>query len=508
MHRTSPVLSGVRLAKRASRASLPTFRAAARVGLTPGALSVAGAVAAARRALAEVPAYADFVAGHGAPPYAGRPAQWLSGLPIADKRSYIDRYPLAALCRGGVLPARAVELDESAGSSGRPYTWARSTAELAEVHRSMAMLARHILAGEPTREAPVITLNGFSMGAWATGINVSRALGRLGAVKSIGPDAERMLATLELFGPGYTWVVTGYPPFLRTLLDLAATRGPDLSAYRIYGFVGGEGMSEVLRGRLERRFRAVYSAYGASDLDIGVAVELPLSAWLRQQAAQRPELAEALFGGRTRLPMVFQYDPTDYFVETVGGELVVTVCRPAVLSPRVRYNIHDAGGSLPYRRVLEVCRDFGLDPERDSRNRAPLPVFRLPFLYVHGRSDSTVSVHGANIYPEDVEWGLGEAPDADLVLGYALDLHEDAAGVVRPLVHVETPHPPPPGLAQRLAGAVRARLLANSADVRAAAAEYPQLAEIEVRLYPPGGGPFRADAGRIKRRYVLAGGAR
>jgi phenylacetate-CoA ligase len=502
---TTPLLYGVRLAKRASRLTLPTFRTAARAASHGSALSTAAAVAAARRALARVPAYADFVAQHGGVPTAASPAEWLAALPITDKHNYVDRYRLAARCRGGEIPAVGVELDESAGSSGRPYTWARSDAELHEVHTTLAMLARHLLSTEPLHLAPVITLNGFSMGAWATGSNVPRALGRLGAVKSTGPEPEKILSTLELLGTSYTWLITGYPPFLRTLLDAAEQRGLDLSSYRLYGFVGGEGMSETLRRRLERRFRAVYSAYGASDLDIGVAAELPASVWLRQQAAANPRLAEALFGTRARLPMVFQYDPTDYHVETIGGELVVTVCRPAVLSPRVRYNIHDAGGSLSYRHVVAVCRDFGLDLERDSQARAAIPVLRLPFLYVHGRSDSTVSVHGANIYPEDVEWGLGEAPDADLVLGYALDIEEDTDGFVRPLVHVETAHPAPDGLAERLAQAVRQRLLANSADVRAAAAENPHVTRVVVRLHPPGTGPFVTDARRIKRRYVVTG---
>ena len=68
---------------------------------------------------------------------------------------------------------------------------------------------------------------------------------------------------------------------------------------------------------------------------------------------------------------------------------------------------------LPFARMTEICRDFGLDPARRAAStRSAAPVLRLPLLYVHGRSDSTVSVHGANIYPEDVEWGLGEAPDA------------------------------------------------------------------------------------------------
>jgi phenylacetate-CoA ligase len=501
-------LGGARLVRCCGLRSLTGFRAVARFSGSTDRLSAVAAAGAARRALADVPAYAHFVGAHGGSPQGGSAADWLAGLPVADKANYIDAYPLAARCRHGAIPERGVELDESSGSSGHPYTWVRSAAELREVHRTMALLARHLIAEDAPAGVPVLTLNGFSMGAWATGTNVSRAMCRVGAVKSIGPDADRILSTVDMFGPRYTYLVTGYPPFLRTLIEAAARRGMDLSAYRMYGFVGGEGMSETLRSRLEATFRSVYSAYGASDLDIGVAAELPLSVWLRRQAALRPALADALFGTTARLPMVFQYDPTDYYVENVGGELVVTVCRRSVLSPRIRYNIHDSGGVLAFDKVLAVCREFGLDPIAGSLGRSAAPVLPLPFLFVHGRSDSTVSVHGANIYPEDVEWGLGEAADAHLVGGYALDVDEDAAGVVRPLVHVECADPCLPGLADRLSVAVRQRLLANSADFRAAVGEDGHTGEVLIRLHAPGAGPFAADAGRIKRRYVLTGNAR
>jgi phenylacetate-CoA ligase len=155
--------------------------------------------------------------------------------------------------------------------------------------------------------------------------------------------------------------------------------------------------------------------------------------------------------------------------------------------------------------MTEICRDFGLDPARGSRDRSAAPVLRLPLLYVHGRSDSTVSVHGANIYPEDVEWGLGEAPDAAAVAGFALDLAEDEAGRTRPLVHVETWRDPAAydgELAGRLAAAVRARLMANSADFRAAAAEDACSTGLGVVLHAQGTGPFTVRPGQIKRRYV------
>ena len=40
---------------------------------------------------------------------------------------------------------------------------------------------------------------------------------------------------------------------------------------------------------------------------------------VRRAAAAHPAFAEALFGRTGRLPMVFQYDPSTYHVESVQG---------------------------------------------------------------------------------------------------------------------------------------------------------------------------------------------
>ena len=101
--------------------------------------------------------------------------------------------------------------------------------------------------------------------------------------------------------------------------------------------VGGEGMTEGLRAYLERSFDAVYSGYGASDLDIGIAAEFPVTVWLRKHAAADRRLHVALFGDDPRLPMLFQYNPLDHYVETnAQGELIFTINRLSVLSPRIR----------------------------------------------------------------------------------------------------------------------------------------------------------------------------
>lgn len=483
--------------------SWPAFQVlGCRGSATASRLSAEAALRAAARAFERVPAYQEAVlAGGTVGTRSGTAAERLACLPETDKASYIDRYPLAARCVDGRIPARGVELDESSGSSGRPYTWVRSRRELTDVHRSLRLLARHLFGPD------LVTLNGFSMGAWATGTNVAAALASNGLIKSPGPDVDKILSVLDLLGPDRTYLVAGYPPFLRHLIETAEARGFDWQRFRVHGVVGGEGMSEAQRAHLERRLRSVYSAYGASDLDIGVAAELPLSVWIRRQAAANPALARALFGSEGRLPMLFQYNPLDYYVETNGaGELIFTVNRRCMLSPRIRYNIHDAGGAASFDAVLAICREFGLDPVAASQAETGIRAFRLPFLFVRGRSDSTLSFMGANIYPEDVEVALyGDCPDSGRVGAFCLELSESATGSVQPCVHVEvTGGPvPDPAFARSLAGCISRRLIANSRDFAAAVAEDPATAGIAVVLHRPSEGPFAHNSLRIKRRYVI-----
>ena len=75
---------------------------------------------------------------------------------------------------------------------------------------------------------------------------------------------------LKLFGPGYRYLIFGYPPFIRAFVDETEL---DLSLYHFDLIVGGEGLSEGLRSHLRQYARSVISSFGASDLEINIAVE-------------------------------------------------------------------------------------------------------------------------------------------------------------------------------------------------------------------------------------------
>ena len=451
-----------------------------------------------------VPAYAELLAKaerHDTPRHGLR--EQLKLLPETDKKEYINNYSTAARCRQGIIPMEGAEIDESSGSSGKPYNWLRGTEELTEMRRTLSRLATFMYGPK------IVTINGFSMGAWATGTNVSMSLVRNGLLKSTGPDPEKMLSVFEMIGEDRTYVITGYPPFLLELIEFGLKQDFPWHKYKMIGIVGGEAMSETLRSRLLEYFQIITSAYGASDLDIGVACEFPLSTWVRQQAHQNPELAAKLFGDARRLPMLFQYDPLDYFVEqNETGELIVTVNRPSALSPRLRYNVHDVGGSLDFDFVIAACQSLGLDP----LNQAPLPYGgkhpSLPFLFVGGRSDSTMSYLGANIYPEDVEQTIfGDAPATEkgVVKGFAMELVENGEGQPQPRVYIELNEGQADDVLdpQVLSKRVVERLMTNSRDFKTAITEDPKAGDITVTLYTANTGPFEGMNSRIKRRYII-----
>lgn len=442
---------------------------------------------AARR----VPAYGSFLAGE---PYPADPDSFVE--PYTDKDNYVKVFPTEARCVDGRLSFRDAAIDESSGSTGTPYNWVRSLRERQESHLFISHFARFCFGEEDW-----ITINAFSMGAWATGVNMGIALQRNSIVKNTGPDVDKILDTLEFFGPGTPYLLCGYPPFLKLMIDTAEERDFPLDRYRLMALVGGEGMSEGLRDYLLQVFEPVYSGYGATDLEIGVAGESPISVAIRRRARIDPAVREALFGTDSRLPMVFQYNPLQHYIAvTEDGELVFTVNRLHMLSPRIMYNIHDEGGVATFDEMRERAALAGVD----LAELVPGTIPALPFLWVYGRKDSTISVMGANIYPEDLEQCLYDEPElARRTRSYCLGVHEDKDGTWRPLLSFEIQDEIDGNLQALFEERIVARLYALNSDFREAMDEHAEGVRPIIALHPLGHGPFAHDSSKIKQVRLI-----
>ena len=466
---------------------------------------------AAWRAVHRVPAYRRFLEDAGVHGDSLFPLGILGRLPETDKRSYVDRFGLLERCLGGAVPFPGTTIDESSGSTGTPYNWIRGHKEREVAHRNIGFFARYAFGTKP-----LVTINAFSMGAWATGFNMSLGMLRHGIVKSTGPDLDKILSTLVYLGPTFRFLVSGYPPFLKHMVDEGDRRDFPWADYELHALVGGEGMSEELRDLLLRRFQSVFSGYGATDIEIGMAGESPVSIAVRRLARARPEVHEALFGRDPRLPMVFQYNPLIHFLEVNSDrELVCTVSRLDLLSPRIRYNVHDEGGVIDFGTAAATLRHLGYDigalkeaPET-AGPRGALPWVKpiaLPFVWVHGRRDATISVMGANIYPEDVESVVYADGDlAPRLHSFMLSVAVDETGTPRPGVALELTDLAGVDDAwrERAADRLRDGLHNLNIDYRASVAEFPGAMRPMVETYALGQGPFAGDATRIKQRRIL-----
>jgi phenylacetate-CoA ligase len=161
------------------------------------------------------------------------------------------------------------------------------------------------------------------------------------------------------------------------------------------------------------------SLYGTADAGV-LGNETPLSICIRRFLAKNPDAARALFG-ESRLPTLVQYDPTSRFFEVQNGSLLFSGDNGI---PLVRYDILDTGGIISYDAMLEFLAEWNFNPlEQLSSKRG---IHSLPFVYVFGRSNFTVSYFGANIYPENISVGLEQPVIQAWVTGkFVLQVKED-----------------------------------------------------------------------------------
>ena len=441
-----------------------------------------------------MPAYRQLLSEHGEPQVHLRGlAPDFSTLPITDKESYVRRFSTEDRCRHGHIPANGVVIDESSGTSGTPNNWVRGPEERADVDKLLQVALRQVFG-----PGPLFIINAFALGPWATGMAVSMATVDVAVLKSVGPDVSKIESTLRHFGPRHRYLVLGYPPFLKQLVDEARV---DWSQYDCAAAVGGEGMSEALRSYLLRSFRAVYSSFGAADLDINIAAENDFTIALRRQLAVRPELRAALkLPSHSSLPMVFQYNPLDYVIESSEtGELIISICRDRTTAPKLRYNLHDLGCVVRFPDVARALADVKLRPGDLAHRHLDLPL-----LFHYGRSDATVAFYGTNVAPSDVQEVIYSLPElAERVSAFALLLGEDeGANKTLSFAFELSAGAGPPADVE----AVRARFLGRLAEVnqdyRESAHFIPRDKEPKLEFHPPREGPFADYDVRLKRKYV------
>jgi phenylacetate-CoA ligase len=437
-----------------------------------------------REVASAVPAYARFLAEHGVDPASVNSMAEFRALPVTTKDNYYRRNPLPDLCRGGRLAACDM-VALSSGSTGEPAAWPRFVTHELE---SSARFEQILGGAFGAAERPTLAVICFALGTWVGGLytlSCCRHLATKGyplTVVAPGNQPAEILRALRALGGHYDqWVLFGYPPFLKDVVDHGVQNGFDWRSRPTRLVMAGEVFSEEWRDWLCRSIgvsdpaRATASLYGTADAGV-LANETPLSIAIRRTLARRPDLAHALFG-EARLPTLCQYDPSHRYFEVDQGWLLFSGDGGA---PLIRYKILDRGGVLGHAELLEFLQHHGAPLEQEVSGEP------LPFVYVFGRSSFAVSFYGANVYPENVSVGLEQPELAANVTGkFVLEVRHDVQQDARLHLVVELPRggSASPGLSADIAGHVQRQIERLNSEFSSYVPEALRTVLVELRAF-------------------------
>ncbi|KJH70546.1 phenylacetate--CoA ligase family protein [Aliterella atlantica] len=378
---------------------------------------------------ANVPAYKRFLAENNINPNSIQTYADFQKLPLITKDNYLRHNTLPELCRDGEL-TKCDAIAVSSGSTGKPTFWARFITDELQIATRFEQIFHDSFYADTKSTLAVVC---FTLGTWVGGMyttNCCRYLASKGYPLTIvtpGNNQAEIFRVIAEIGSFYEQVVLlGYPPFLKDVIDSGIRQGVEWQKYQIKLVMAGEVFSEEWRSLVGERVGAKNpcydsaSLYGTADAAV-LGNETPLSICIRRFLADNADAAVELFG-ESRLPTLLQYDPYSRFFETIDGTLLFSGNNGI---PLVRYHIADTGGIIAYQAMLEFLAKWGFNPLEILQGKRG--VRSLPFVYVFGRSNFTVSYFGANIYPENVTVGLEQGAIKDWVTGkFVLQVREDA----------------------------------------------------------------------------------
>ncbi len=429
-------------------------------------------------------------------------------LPETTKENYVKKNKTEMLFKRGMLPTQGI-IEESSGSSGHPTDWIKSIKEDKLLQLEVNFESKY-LYNLPKKS---IIISCWSPGPWATDLKFCELFEHQGLLKNVGPNIEAVVETLQKYGPTYHYLIAGYPPFCRLLIE--KTKDKILwKKYDVDLLVGGEGFVIGWREHIKKimgKKARIFSCYGASDIDIGIAFETPYSIFIRELLIKNVKICEAL-KVKGNYPMIFQYNPLAHYIANTTStneqhkivhEFTVTPLDPKVGAPKIKYNLHDEGQKISFQEMEQIITQFAQKEKNKFTRMSTSQILHLPFLLVTGRSDGTISINGTNIYPQQVEIALMK--DKKLfsevhTFRISGKVREKEKFVVK--IELQAQVKVTPQLKYKVCRALQQYLPIISEEYQQAMREFPAVFTPVVELYHHGEGPFIGTHTKIKHKYI------
>ncbi|OGH73839.1 MAG: hypothetical protein A3C90_00805 [Candidatus Magasanikbacteria bacterium RIFCSPHIGHO2_02_FULL_51_14] len=383
------------------------------------------------RAAERVPAYKDFLQKSGVRHEKIQSVGDFKGhVPVIDKEAYIAQYSFDEL-RWHMEDAMSGVVYSSSGTTGEPTFWLRNS-----YHDREAGILHGVLLQSFFRidKYKTLFIDCFAMGIHVAGFITATAINQVAResknvfLATPGSKKEDIVATVARVGYFFEQIVMiGYPPLIKDVVADVAASGFEWRRVKAGFLLAAQGFSEKWRRQLIALARGdedtpVINIYGSADAG-AMAFETQFSIGVRR-ALETGQMSHdfGLPHAGKAVPFLFQYIPEMKYFESADNELIVTADNGI---PLIRYNIHDLGGVARHGELAGYGRE-------------PSGSFKLPFVFVYGRSNYSVVFYGANVYPEHLLAAIEHDLLADRVSGrFFMEIGEGEDGKQKFHMHIE-----------------------------------------------------------------------
>jgi len=356
------------------------------------------ALATLRRA-ESIPAYQHFLARECLPGQDG-----IESYPLTDKAGYLRQYPYRDLL--GDDANDSFTIFASSGSSGASFFWP----QLRSGHQEVIPRLKQFLENSfDIHNRKTMAIVGLALGSWIGGEHMSWALKSLAlavdyplCVFSPGSNHEEIIRMIVNSDPFVEQFILYLCPSAIAHIRLRADdAGIALPLHKIRFVVLGEAFPEAVRSSLQRQAglpesgTVMLSIYGSADTGV-LGVESRASVALRRLLVEQPAIAAEVGLGAV-VPHFFHNIAADAYLETIGGELLITRWQGV---PLLRYNLHDSVQLFSWQQTRRAVLELLANSSSGSAATQMLELAGddLPdLLVVSGRSDSTLILCGTNI---------------------------------------------------------------------------------------------------------------
>ena len=394
-----------------------------------------GALKFFHEAAERVPAYKDFLKKRGIKHKSIKTIKDFRKVPFTDKNNYLRKYSFADLSWDGRFSEKRWVISSTSGSTGEPFYFPRERWQDMQYAGTAELYLR---ANFNIHKKSTLYINCFALGVWIGGIFTYEAVKLIAekgkyklSIINPGLNKNEIFKAVKRLGHEFEQlIIGGYSPFVKDVIDEGEKEGISWKDYDI-GFVfSAEAFSEEFRDYIIKKcgiknpFKGTLNHYGTVDQGT-LAHETPLAVMIRKMAVKNKKFFDMVFRNKEgRLPTLAQYDPEMFFFEEVDGGLI---CTAASGLPLIRYDLKDYGGIIDFDEMVQNFYSAGFDFKRETKKRDIADsVWRLPFVYVFERKDFSVSLAGANIYPETVKRALTSVKIAGKLTGkFSMSVEND-----------------------------------------------------------------------------------